>query len=131
MTLFADSPEGPNLALLDCDRQTALCGAWGAYASCIWYFRVPKPLPNQSQGPSAMTIHPLNYTTVTTSDITKIHTQKLYEKETAYEGWMHPLDGILAQSGMMMPVAYALMFMSKVPAPIFMLGLSFFSRYFV
>ena len=78
-----------------------------------------------------MTIHPLNYTTVTTSDITDIHTKKLYENETPYDGWMHPLDGVLAKRGMMMPVAFAMLFMSKIPAPVFMLGLSFFSRYFV
>lgn len=131
VVLFDDAKDSPNLALMDCDRQTILCGVWGAATATVWYLRVPKALPSQSTGPTALTIHPLNYTTVTTSDITDIHTKQLYLEQTPYDGFMHPLDGIVAHSGLQLPLSYFLFFMAKIPSPIFMIGLSFFSRYWV
>jgi len=131
VVLLSESPAGPNLAILDCDRQTLLCGAWGASTGTIWYYRVPKPAGDQSQGPTALTLHNLNATTVTSSDITRIHTAKEYENQTPYDGIMHPLDGAIKQFGVQFPLAWFLFAMSKIPSPLFMIGLSFFSRYFV
>jgi hypothetical protein len=126
---LSSSPTGPNLALLDCDRQTLLCGAWGAAASTIWYMEVPKIGSGIHTTP--LTITGLNATTVTASDITKIHTKEAWKEQPNYEGLMHPLDGALKQFGVQMPLAIVLFLLSKIPSPVFMIGLSFFSRYFV
>lgn len=97
--------------------------------STIWFFLVPQPAPDQSRAPTVLTIHQLNHTTVTNTDITRIHTRQEYLAAKPYDGFMHPFDGIVARLGLTMPLAYFLYAVSLVPSWAFMILVSFGSRY--
>lgn len=129
--MFVADPSAPNLASIDCEAEEMLCGAWGALTATIWVILVPQPLPDQSKGPTHITVHRLNTTTVTEDEITRLHTRKLYLGAPRYEGVLHPFDGWIAQYGLTEPMAVGLYYFSKIPSWAFMIGLSFFSRYFV
>ena len=127
VALFRPDVSAPHLAVLDCEQEELLCGAWCADTGSIWYILVPKPVPNQSKGPTAITIHNL-LPNSTSSDITKIHTQKQYLNTPQYNGRMHPFDGWVVEWGLQMPVAYTLWGLSKIPSWAFMIFVSLFSR---
>lgn len=128
--LVAD-PSAPHLAILDCENEEMLCGAWAAFTASIWMILVPQPQPDQSRAPTHITIHKLNVTDVTNADITKIHTRKLYLGAPKFEGALHPFDGWVAQYGLTTPMATVLYYLSKIPSWGLMVVLSFASRYFV
>lgn len=74
---------------------------------------------------------PLNVTTVTVSDITEIYTKQEYLKTTPYEGILHPFDGLLAQTGLDIPLGWVLWGLGKMPSWAPMIIISFFSRSFM
>lgn len=162
--ILLSTPNGPNLATLDCDNSELLCGAWGCQTGAVWTFMIPSPaseysttspsdavsplapvtnylnrvqslitkptLPESEQTP--LTIHNLNFSSVTVGDVTRIHTQRLYDDESKKsEGWMHPFNGWLSRSGLVLPFAYGLWGLSKIPSWALMIGISLFSRQFM
>lgn len=92
---------------------------------------LPQPLPDQSAGPTHITVHYFNLTTVSNADITRLHTRKEYLHAERYEGALHPFDGWVQRSGLVVPMAWALWGLSKVPSWAFLVGMSFVSRRFM
>ena len=121
----------PHLASIDCEVETILCGSLVADASTIWFFIVPYPAADQSRPATNIYLFPLNGTTVTSADITSIHTRRKYNHMKPYEGPMHPFDGWVTKMGLTEPLAYGLHYISKVPSWAFMIGMSFFSRQYM
>ncbi|PYH96222.1 PTH2-domain-containing protein [Aspergillus ellipticus CBS 707.79] len=129
--LFSADPTSPNLATLDCESNQVLCSAWGAGSPSVFYFQVPQAQLGEERPTTTLhTVH-LNSTTVTPETIFKVHSEKVYETEPAYEGALHPTDGWLAQNGLLLPLGYVIYGFSAIPSWLFMIGISFFSRTFI
>ena len=131
VALFATDVSAPQLGLVNCDTTPLLCGSWAAAVGSIWFFLLPQPLPDQSCPATHLTIHSYNLTTVTSADITKLHTRKEYLQEPRYEGALHPMDGWVEKTGLVYPMAYGLYVLAKVPSWAFMVAMSFISRRFM
>ncbi|KAF2839556.1 hypothetical protein M501DRAFT_1015652 [Patellaria atrata CBS 101060] len=121
-------PNGPKLAVLDCETDQVLCNCWSAGPPTVWHFLLPQPLPDQSKPATTVRIIGVNRANATASDIVKIHTEKKYLEEEPYEGIFHPFDGTFAQYGLSVPVAYILYAFAKMPNWLPMLVISMFSR---
>lgn len=84
-------------------------------------------LPADQQTP--LTIHDMNFSATVPSDITRIHSQRLFEDDSKrYDGWMHPFDGWLSRSGLFVPYTYSLFVLSRIPSWVLMVGISLVSR---
>jgi len=129
--LFAVDPTAPHLATIDCEYEGVLCNMWAAGAPSIWYIELPVTKSDQSKPATTIHIVSLNHTATTSQDIVKIHTEKTYLAKPAYEGYFHPFDGVLAQYGLQLPLAYTLYVFGKVPSWLMMVGVSFLSRSFM
>jgi hypothetical protein len=129
VALFAADPTSPRLGYLNCEKEQITCSIWSASPAAVWHFQVPDAaLAGQSRPTTPLHIVDLNITTVTSDTIYKIHSQKAYEKFSVYEGIFHPLDGVLAQYGLNVPLGYILFGFGIVPSWLFMVGISFLSR---
>jgi hypothetical protein len=125
-------PGGPQLGRLDCEKEPQLCNAWGAGAPSVIYIQLPQPLPDQTT--PATTVHylSLNRTTVTAQDFVEMATVKAFKQEkTPYEGFFHPFNGVLAQTGLGIPFGWVVYGFSVMPSWALMIGISFFSRTFM
>jgi hypothetical protein len=125
-------PSGPQLGRLDCEKEPQLCNAWGAGAPSVIYIQLPQPLPDQTT--PATTVHylSLNRTTVTAQDFVEMATVKAFKQEkTPYEGFFHPFNGVLAQTGLGIPFGWVVYGFSVMPSWALMIGISFFSRTFM
>jgi len=130
--LLSAVPSGPQLGRLDCEKEPQLCNAWGAGAPSVIYIQLPQPLPDQTT--PATTVHylSLNRTTVTAQDFVEIATEKKFKLEkTPYEGFFHPFNGVLAQTGLGIPFGWVVYGFSVMPSWALMIGISFFSRTFM
>ncbi|KAL2005690.1 hypothetical protein VTN00DRAFT_10183 [Thermoascus crustaceus] len=126
--LFAADRTSPNLGYLDCEEEQILCSIWSAAPPSVWHFQVPQA---QAEGPRPATplhIVYVNSTTVTPETIHKIHSEKTYEEVPAYEGFLHPTDGWLAQYGLNVPLGYVIFAFSAIPSWLMMIAISVFSR---
>ncbi|RHZ72176.1 hypothetical protein CDV55_104823 [Aspergillus turcosus] len=126
--LFSADPTSPNLGYLNCESHQLLCSTWSAGAPSFWYFQVPQAQLGEGRAATPLHIVYLNTTTVTAQDIYKIHSEKTYEKEPAYEGALHPTDGWLARNNLLVPVGYLIHGFSAIPSWLFMIFISFASR---
>jgi len=131
VTTLVTSPSAPHLGYVNCDEEEVLCGAWIAPTPSVYYFVVPQPQPDQSPAKTPLHWVPLNVTTVTSDDITKIATEKAYLQTQEWTGSMHPIDGWVAQYGMQEPLAYGLHYLAKIPSWMFTIGISLFGRSFM
>ncbi|KAE8352350.1 PTH2-domain-containing protein [Aspergillus coremiiformis] len=125
--LFSADPTSPNLGYLNCESNQVLCSAWSAGAPSVWHFQVPAQVGEQRPATTLHTVY-LNSTTVDAETIYKVHSEKTYEKDPAYEGAFHPTDGWLAQNGVLVPAGYVIYAFSAIPSWLFMIFISFFSR---
>ena len=126
--LLAASRNPPRLALLDCEAEPVLCNAWAAGAPTVFHFFIPQPLPDQSTPATTVRSISLNRTSVTATQLAAIHTEEKYKETEVYEGFWHPFDSPLAQTGANVVLGYAVWGFSKIPSWLFMIGISFFSR---
>ncbi|PWY87683.1 PTH2-domain-containing protein [Aspergillus heteromorphus CBS 117.55] len=129
--LFSADSTSPNLAKLECETNQVLCSAWAAGAPSVFYFQVPQAQLGEERPATTLHAVQLNSTTVTPETIYKVHSEKVYENEPAYEGPLHPTDGWLAQNGLLLPLGYVIYGFSSIPSWLFMIGISFFSRTFI
>lgn len=129
MALFQRDPSAPKLAVLNCDNEELLCGMFGAHLGSIMMFL--RPQPNLEGEKTPLTVHYQNLTTVTNTEITRIHTRKEYMYVDRYEGFLHPFDSPLSQYGLNVPLAYVLIITSKIPSWAMLMGVSLFSRTFL
>lgn len=116
----------PHLGSINCDEQPVLCNSWAAGNPSIYHILLPAPVEDQSKPATTIRIFGLNRTSVSPTEIAKIHTS--YEETEPYEGVFHPFDGVLAQNGLAVPLGYFLWAFALIPSWAFMLGISFFSR---
>lgn len=128
MALLTLRAKDVQLARLDCESQELLCGAWAVRVPIIRHMLIPAPLPDQSDIGIVIRDIKLNKTEVVVSDITEIHTKQKYLEETPYTGVFHPFEGLLAQYGLTMPVAYVMYAIAKIPSWLMMMCISLFSR---
>lgn len=70
----------------------------------------------------------MNFTEATPEDIYKIHSEKTYEKQPAYKGAFHPMDGWLVKTHLSVILGYLNFGFSMVPSWFLMIALSFISR---
>lgn len=126
--MFAADKKSPNLGYLDCEKNQVLCSAWSAGAPSAWYFKVPEAQVGEERPATSLHNMYLNSTTVTAEDFYKIHSEEKYNAVPAYEGALHPTDGILAKYGLLLPVGYVIYGLSAIPSWAFMVGISFMSR---
>jgi hypothetical protein len=108
-----------------------LCNSWSAGPPYIYVFFIPQPLPDQSRPKTPAYGVPLNRTTVTAIDIDNIHTKQTYKQIGEYTGYYHPFDGIIAQSGLAVPLAYVMTAMAKLPSWAPMVIISLLTRTFM
>ena len=95
----------------------------------MWYVQLPIAEEGQSKAATMVHIVPLNTTTVTTQEIVRLHSAKEYmQKGKVYEGVFHPFDGVLAQYGLNMVLAYVLVGFSLIPSWTLMILISFVTR---
>jgi len=128
VAILSASPNPPRLGSIDCDKDTVLCQVWACGVPSIYHFLLPVAAEDQSTGLVPLHIIPLNFTTVTTQDIVKIHTDKSYKNVEEYTGWYHPINGHLAKFGLLTPLGYCMWALSVVPSWAIMIGVSFLSR---
>ncbi|GFF61485.1 hypothetical protein IFM60648_00290 [Aspergillus lentulus] len=128
LLLFSADRASPNLGYLNCESDQLLCSTWSAGAPSVWYFEVPQAQLGESRAATPLHVVYLNSTTVTAQDIYKIHSEKTYKKEPAYEGALHPTDGWLAQNNLLVPLGYIIHGFSIIPSWLFMIFISFASR---
>lgn len=117
---------------MDCESSAILCSIWSAGAPSVFYYHVPKaPQVGEVKAPTPLHIFYLNATTITPEEIYQIHGKKLYNEIAPYEGALHPIDGVLAQYNLNIPLGYLIWGLGAIPSWMFMIGISFFSRSFM
>ncbi|KAF2263184.1 hypothetical protein CC78DRAFT_534196 [Lojkania enalia] len=131
VALLSADPKAPDLAILDCEKYPVLCNSWSVGPPSIYYFQIPKPLADQSAPAPTARYIPLNRTSVSAKQITKLVTDKEYEQTEPYEGAFHPFNGFLQQYNVAMPLGYVLWGFSKMPSWLPMILISFMSRSFM
>ncbi|KAL7624165.1 hypothetical protein AAE478_005722 [Parahypoxylon ruwenzoriense] len=120
---WAATPDAPHTALLSCEDQPVLCGAWSAPVGALWIFEVlPEPAPVNIWAKR------FNTTTVTSDDIIKFQKEGYKSAAKLHEGFFHPFNGPLAKNGLSIPVGYILWFFNLLPSWAFMILVSIFSR---
>jgi hypothetical protein len=129
--LLAASSNAPKLASVDCDQDPVLCNMWLATPPSIYHVLLPKPLADQSKPATTVRYFQLNTTTVTAKVIAELHTQEKYKETAPYEGYWQPFDGLLAKTGLNLPLAYVLWGFGKMPSWLPMIVISFFTRTFI
>lgn len=128
VALFAADPTAPNLGYVDCEQDQILCSILSSAAPTLWHIQLPEVHPGEPRPEVPLHIVYLNHTTVTPETIYKVHSEKTWQDEERYEGWLHPYDSFLGQTGLNVPLGYVIYYFSVVPSWLMMLGVSFFSR---
>jgi len=120
---FATLPKAPHMAYVNCEDQAILCNSWSASPGSLWIFEMLPP-------PAKINLYQrrLNLTTTTSETLLDLHSQESKEGFRLYEGYFHPIDGVLATRGLAVPIGYALWALNIVPSWLMMLVISFVSR---
>lgn len=121
----------PNFGLLDCEKNAVLCHAWATHPPLVLYMQLPQPLPDQSQPSSAVRSIYVNRTSITAPELAAIHLQEKYKDTKPYESVFQPFDGLLAKTGLQLPVGYISWGFTMVPSWLIMVGVSMLSRTFM
>ncbi|KAJ5899197.1 hypothetical protein N7495_003941 [Penicillium taxi] len=130
--LFSADATSPELALLDCESERVLCAAWACGAPSAYYFQIPKVQPEGEERPlTPLHVVYMNSTTVTPEELYQIHSKKTFQQSPAYEGIMHPIDGVFAKYKVAIPIGYAIWATGAIPSWAFMIFISMFSRTFM
>ncbi|KKA29349.1 hypothetical protein TD95_001932 [Thielaviopsis punctulata] len=122
---FAKIPSAPHTALLDCDNEPILCSIWSCSPGAIWSFDM-LPVPANT----TIRAHRLNLTSVSVDDLLQLQVNGTSEW-MPLEGFLHPLDGLLAKYDVQVPFGYAMWGFNQVPQWALMLSISFFTRFFM
>ena len=99
---------------------------WAVEPPAIYHLLFPVPVSESSDQASQQAdqsskpvvearFFPLNGTTVTPTEIAELSTQERYVDKEPYTGWFQPWEGVLAQFGLNVPVAYVVFYASKMP----------------
>jgi hypothetical protein len=120
---FSTVRKAPHMGYLDCDNEPVLCNSWAATAGSLWVFEVLPP-PAKTD----IYVKRLNLTTTTSKDLLDLYALENKEQFHLHDGYFHPLDGILAQYGLGVPLGYVFWVLSVVPSWAMMLIVSFVSR---
>lgn len=64
-------------------------------------------------------------------EINNIHAKEEYKNTPAYEGYFHPFDGLIAQYGLAVPLAYVMWGLTKMPSWLPMVAISLSTRLFM
>ena len=121
--LWSLDPTAPHLGYINCDLQPVLCNSWGAGAPSLWIFELrPRPALNN------VWVTGFNISTTTVSTLTDLRSTESYKKKEPYEGYFHPLDGMLAVLHIAKPIGYFFWAFTIVPNWLFMILVSFASR---
>jgi len=133
--LLSAYPDSPNLATINCDVETVLCAMWLSGIPSLWHFHFPQAtrgasnIPaGQPTGPVEVRIMMINTTTISPQDFVKVHSEKTILNLPVYHGVMNPIDGQLAQYGLLKPLGYAIWAFGSTPSWLIMIGISFLSR---
>lgn len=129
--LLSATPSGPHLAQLDCEEQPILCNSWATGPPSVYTMFLQHPLPDQTVASTPVYTTALNRSSVTVMDIVNIHAKEEYKKNGPYEGYFHPFDGVLAKTGLDVPLAYVMWGLSKMPSWLPMVAISVLSRTFM
>ncbi|KAK5997234.1 hypothetical protein PT974_02588 [Cladobotryum mycophilum] len=105
-TKFADVPETPHMAILNCEDQPILCNSWSAGAGSRRF----------------------NLTTVTTEELLKLQASGTREEFTLLDSWFHPFNGKITELGLSVPFGYTVWVFNLIPQWLFMLIVSLVSR---
>lgn len=124
--LWSADPRAPNLAYLNCEYQPVLCNSWAAGPPTLWFLE-QKPAP----GKSDLRIIGLNTTTTSVQTFNDLRSSESWRERPLYEGAFHPLDGWIKQYGLATPLGYFFWIFAVVPNWLFMIVISFASRYFM
>ncbi|EED24467.1 conserved hypothetical protein [Talaromyces stipitatus ATCC 10500] len=126
--LFAADPTSPNLGYVDCEKEAILCSILAAAAPTIWHLDLPQVHPGEKRPEVPLHVVHLNFTTVTPETVYNVHAEKTWQKEDRYEGWLHPYDSFLAETGLNVPLGHVIYYFSVIPSWLTMIGISFLSR---
>ena len=128
-SILAADPTAPKLGYVNCDMEGVLCATWMAKPPTVWHIQRPVADKDQSAAPlSTIRINYLNVTSTTVGDMVALHTGKGYEKGMVYEGYFQPIDGPLAQMGILKYVGYVMFGFGLIPSWAFMVIVSMVSR---
>ncbi|KIW92587.1 uncharacterized protein Z519_06434 [Cladophialophora bantiana CBS 173.52] len=118
------------LGLLDCEKDEVLCTAWASGVPVIYHFLLPKQSAASAGAKTPLHIIPLNTSTTTVADITSLPraSKSRYQEYPEYTGVLHPIDGLLAKTGVLQPFGYFMWALGTMPSWMMMLGISFISR---
>jgi hypothetical protein len=125
---MAAKANAPKFAYLDCEKENILCNSWSVGAPSLYYFSIPKPLPDQSAPVPVVRYQPLNRTSTTAETYKKLVLDNEIANVAPYEGLFHPFNGELQKFGLAVPYAYITWGFSKMPSWLPMILVSFLSR---
>ena len=130
LSSLSTRPDAPTLRLgkVDCEKESVLCTALSAGLPTVWHFMVPKK--SSPQGKTPLHIVPLNISTTEVSHITAIpsNSKSRYLEFKEDNSSSHPIDGWLAQTGLLIPLGYFLWGIGSMPSWVMMIVVSFVSR---
>ena len=126
--LLTTTSGAPKLASVDCETEGVLCHQWAVTPPSIYHIVLPRAAADVKP---VVRYIPLNHTSTTASDITELYTKKTYQQTEPYVGYWEPFSGLLATTGLSLPVGYVLYYFAKLPSWAPMIILSFASRTFM
>lgn len=113
-------------ATLNCEEQLVLCNSWSAMPGYLYIFEVlPKPAATDIYTKS------LNLSSTTPETFVELYADKTRMEAEKSDSYFHPLDGVLAQYGLAVPIGYVLWAFNIFPSWVFMIAISFISRTFM
>ncbi|PGH01846.1 hypothetical protein GX51_05026 [Blastomyces parvus] len=126
--LFSADETSPSLAKINCEKHGLLCTILSATPATIWHWQVPAREPGQPKPKTLVHMARLNTSSVDAEAIYKVHAEKTWESNAAFDNTFHPVDGRLAQYGLIVPFGHAMYYIGMVPSWLMMVGISFISR---
>ena len=130
--LLSVDKNAPKMGLINCDTHAVLCSTWMAGPPSLWYIQLPVyDAAAQSPASTDAYVKHLNLTTTTASGLVKFYKSEEWKELDRIDSVFHPFDGALAKYGLQVPLGYVLFAFSMVPSWSIMLGVSFFTRYFM
>ena len=120
----------PKLGYVNCDSERLLCATWNAGPPSVWYIDVPAVAPGGGRVTTDIYVVPLNATGTSSGDITAIYKNEKYKSRPVLKSMFHPFDGLIAQSGLQVPVGYVLTAFGMIPSWAVMVVISLMARTF-
>ena len=112
---------------MDCEKDNVLCTLWGASPPSVYHIL----LPHAVNADPVLRYVALNTSSVTATEIQELSTKRGFESIEPYTGIWNPFTGILATTGLNLPLAYILAAFAKMPSWLPMVLISLLSRMFM